>query len=58
MINLEDLKCCGNCSFRKSLDMGDNFSETCTGNLSIKQSYGYCSEWQYDELLQKDRLFL
>jgi hypothetical protein len=55
MIDEDDLKCCGNCSNRDAVDMGDYMSETCR-NKKITQSCEICREWEYDKMIFHRRI--
>lgn len=46
-MNVNDLKCCGNCLHRISLDMGDYVEERCERRHQTS-SYEYCDSWEYD----------
>lgn len=53
-MQLDDLKCCGNCSKRVSLDMGDYFEENCLINNTL-ESFKICDKWEYDGILWQKR---
>ena len=53
-IAIENLKCCGNCYFRHSLDMGDYHSEICKKKYHT-ESNCKCSKWRFDLLTALDR---
>jgi len=50
----EDLKCCGNCLYRQSIDMGNDFSEKCEFGNHMESS-AYCGSWTWDNLLKGNR---
>jgi len=51
-LNINDLKCCGNCVFRCSIDMGNAVEENCIKNReNITSSSEYCDDWMYDDLI-------
>jgi len=50
-----DLKCCGNCIYRYSVDMGDNYEERCIKGRN-KESHKMCTEWNFDGLYYIDRV--
>ena len=56
-MNENDLKCCGNCLHRNSMDNGDCFEEICKKGHDTG-SFEYCDEWEFDglhnELRNKD----
>ena len=54
-IQLDDLKCCGNCTHRTSIDMGSEHEESCKKNYNTP-SYMKCDEWEYDKLKWSDRV--
>lgn len=53
-MNIEDLKCCGNCSHRVTTDMGDCHEEICCLRQNFA-SYQYCDKWDYDGLFRELR---
>jgi len=55
-MNIDDLKCCGNCLNRVTNDMGDCSSEGCEETDNITGSYEYCDEWEYDGLHRESRM--
>jgi len=52
---LNDLKCCGNCIHRATLDMGDYTEERCERRHQGLSSYQCCDKWSYDGLMQESR---
>lgn len=50
----DDLKCCGNCDHRGTMDNGDDYSEWCAKRNNMS-SWGYCDKWESDRLTRKDR---
>ena len=50
----DDLKCCGNCKQRNSVDMGEYFEETCLKGEHL-ESYKICKEWEFDGLIWQKR---
>ena len=42
----EDLKCCGNCEHRNSINSGDDQIESCP--YETLPSWGICGKWEYD----------
>lgn len=52
-MEIDDLKCCGNCIYRISMDMGDYFRSGCSHG-KITQSFERCDKWEFDEH-DKDR---
>lgn len=53
-MNIEDLKCCGNCTHRVSNDMGSCVEEGCDKGI-ISASYEICPGWEYDNLTREKR---
>jgi hypothetical protein len=54
-MNEKDLKCCGNCLRRITLDMGDYVEERCEKRHQTG-SYEYCDSWEYDGLHRELRM--
>lgn len=54
-MNENDLKCCGNCVYRTSTNMGDYFSEGCTEQYLLP-SWKYCDKWKSDGIYHVQRL--
>jgi hypothetical protein len=53
---IENMKCCGNCSWRNIMDMGSCVMENCKLNRDeTMPSAGYCYKWDFDNLTFKDR---
>ena len=53
-MKLEDLKCCGNCSYRQS-ETGENCQDGKNRLENIITAKGYCKAWQWDKLKREDR---
>lgn len=53
-MNVEDLKCCGNCRFRVSTNMGEYSEEMCALKEN-SESFQYCDKWDYDGLHREIR---
>ena len=47
--NIEDYQCCGNCKYRRSVDMGSFVDESCKHGY-ITASYERCSKYKFDGL--------
>ena len=55
-IQAEDLKCCGNCSWRGTMDMGTYFGESCNFDKEFTEEGSHvCYHWNYDGLESKWR---
>ena len=54
----ENLKCCGNCAYNRSMDMGAKLAreEWCIMKVESEGSDDYCFKWEYDKLTRKDRI--
>jgi hypothetical protein len=53
----EDLKCCGNCSHRNTMDMGGYIAELCNFRKeNTNGSENVCEMWDFDNLKSKDRM--
>ncbi len=50
---IDDLKCCGNCSFRHHIENLDHEEEAC--KYDVRPSCGICKKWKYDNLKKADR---
>ena len=55
MIKVDDLKCCGNCSFRHRSDNGNYYEEGCKKDYNVG-SNEICIKYKYDRLKFKERL--
>jgi len=53
-VSVANLKCCGNCRYRESIDMGNDFSEKCEFGNHMESS-AYCESWDFDNLTIKER---
>ena len=54
-MNIQDLKCCGNCAHRKSYPAGRNqVIELCDNDY--RASWEVCKKWEYDEIIKGSRL--
>ena len=51
---IDDLKCCGNCLHRSTLDMGNYSDETCNKDHNTS-SWQYCKLWEYDNIKRDGR---
>jgi hypothetical protein len=50
----DDLKCCGNCAHRQSIDNQYHVEEAC--KFDVKPSFDVCDLWKYDNLKKVDRV--
>jgi hypothetical protein len=46
---INDLKCCGNCSYRSCIDNGDVYNEHCIEG-KLLSSWDKCADWKYNGL--------
>jgi len=53
-LSIDDMKCCGNCHHRESMDNGDDFIECCSKRNSMA-SWQVCDKWRYDKVSEKHR---
>ena len=53
-MNIEDLKCCGNCKSRCYLGQDKYFEEWCS-KMQKTSSCEYCDKWEYDNLYKYQR---
>ena len=51
-LNLDDLKCCGNCINSETVD----FVIKCDISGEKMEGYNYCNCWDFDGFEQEDRL--
>ena len=51
----KNLRCCGNCMSRSSIDMGNYCEEACTQNDSNLASAEVCECWIFDGLTASER---
>ena len=54
ILSIDDMKCCGNCHHRESMDNGDNFIECCSMRNNMA-SWQVCDKWKYDNVAKKRR---
>jgi len=54
ILSIDDMKCCGNCHHRESMDNGDDFIECCSKRNSMA-SWQVCDKWRYDKVSEKHR---
>lgn len=50
----ENLKCCGNCLHRSTIDMGSYSDETCNYDNNLA-SWQYCGKWEFDGIERSGR---
>ena len=55
-LNIENLKCCGNCNHRESQNIEGENIESCYKNKLIP-SCGFCDNWEFDDIDNKNRMF-
>lgn len=52
----ENLKCCGNCKYNGTLDLGSVVrEENCRLGMHAEGSCFYCEQYGYDEMKKSDR---
>ena len=51
---IENLKCCGNCNHRSTIDMGSYSDETCDKDNNLS-SWQYCKKWEFDGIERSGR---
>ena len=51
---IENLKCCGNCMHRSTIDMGSYSDETCDKDNNLS-SWQYCKKWEFDGIERSGR---
>ena len=53
-VEVENLKCCGNCLHRSTIDMGSYSDETCDKDNNLS-SWQYCEKWEFDGIERSGR---
>ena len=53
-MTIDDLKCCGNCNNRDTIQMVDYHREVC-GLGMLTCCHEICSKWEFDNLVNSDR---
>ena len=46
-VDLDQLKCCGNCINMSNYDMGNYVSIRCSTYKENVYSYNYCDQWEF-----------